>query len=82
MNILLICKPGVLMETDKVNTTNSPQSLTGSMKKRRRSVAGLAKVSVFTSFPFIPSRFTIKHDRVIMKLIYVLQLLDNMVMLI
>ncbi|XP_034898204.1 sister chromatid cohesion protein PDS5 homolog A isoform X1 [Populus alba] len=35
--------PGVLMETDKVNTTNSPQSLTGSMKKRRRSVAGLAK---------------------------------------
>ncbi|KAJ6304583.1 hypothetical protein OIU77_018274 [Salix suchowensis] len=35
--------PGVLMETDKVNTTNSPQSLTGSVKKRRRSVAGLAK---------------------------------------
>jgi len=55
VNILLILKPGVLMETDKVNTTNSPQSLTGSMKKRRRSVAGLAKVSVFTSFPFIPS---------------------------
>ncbi|KAJ6756804.1 ANDROGEN INDUCED INHIBITOR OF PROLIFERATION AS3 / PDS5-RELATED [Salix purpurea] len=35
--------PGVLMETDKVNTTNSPQSLTGSVKKRRRSVVGLAK---------------------------------------
>ncbi|KAJ6779148.1 ANDROGEN INDUCED INHIBITOR OF PROLIFERATION AS3 / PDS5-RELATED, partial [Salix koriyanagi] len=35
--------PGVLMETDKVNTTNSPQSLTGSVKKRRRSVAGLSK---------------------------------------
>ncbi|KAJ6991866.1 sister chromatid cohesion protein PDS5 [Populus alba x Populus x berolinensis] len=37
-------KPGMLMETDKINTTNSPQSLTSSMKKRkRRSVAGLAK---------------------------------------
>ncbi|CAK7323338.1 unnamed protein product [Dovyalis caffra] len=37
-------KPGVLMETDSINTTNSPQSLTSSMKKRkRRSVAGLAK---------------------------------------
>ncbi|KAI5583297.1 hypothetical protein BDE02_06G004200 [Populus trichocarpa] len=36
--------PGMLMETDKINTTNSPQSLTSSMKKRkRRSVAGLAK---------------------------------------
>uniref|UniRef100_A0A2K1ZUR1 Tudor domain-containing protein n=1 Tax=Populus trichocarpa TaxID=3694 RepID=A0A2K1ZUR1_POPTR len=37
-------QPGMLMETDKINTTNSPQSLTSSMKKRkRRSVAGLAK---------------------------------------
>ncbi|KAJ6380523.1 hypothetical protein OIU77_029422 [Salix suchowensis] len=39
-------KPGLLMETDKINTTNSPQSLTSSIKKRkRRSVAGLAKCS-------------------------------------
>ena len=46
----------MLMETDKINTTNSPQSLTSSMKKRkRRSVAGLAKVSIFTSILFITS---------------------------
>ncbi|CBI33245.3 unnamed protein product, partial [Vitis vinifera] len=40
-------KPNVPMETDKIHTASNVKSSTGSTKKRkRRSIAGLAKVSV------------------------------------
>lgn len=39
-------KPNVPMETDKIHTASNVKSPTGSTKKRkRRSIAGLAKVS-------------------------------------
>lgn len=47
----LLQKPNVLTETDKINTSTNVKSPTGSSRKRkRRSIAGLAKVNLSTSF--------------------------------